>query len=496
MTELLQETGLSSTQKEYADIIQVSAKSLLSIIDDILDYAKVEAGKMELTEAPFSLLNLLEGILDMLAPRAQGKGLELLLEMPPEVPDRVLGDQDRLRQVVVNLLGNAVKFSDVGETLVAVSVAEEDDEGWLLRFEVRDTGIGIRADDREKIFDVFAQVDGSSTRRHGGTGLGLAISKELVHLFHGDIGVDSEFGKGSTFWFTARFKKATQGVVGDREKMQIDCLKGRRVLVVDDNAAARGVLGTWLMTVGAGSVEEAENGAKAVEMIAQGRFEVVLLDRDMPGLSGVDVIREVAKTDRKRTPFVLMVPVGADDRELPGAVQVLKVHKPLHRQAVLSAMERLVCSACGPVPPTPAKAIQAVNSHAFHVLLAEDNPTNRKVAERMLALLGCSVTAVENGLLAVEAVENDNFDLVLMDCQMPEMDGYSATREIRRRESESNRPRTRIVALTANALASDRERALESGMDFHVAKPIKKADLEKLLVRFGGREGAPKELPN
>lgn len=495
MTELLSDTRLTPTQKEYADIISVSAKSLLSIIDDILNYAKVEAGKTVLVDDEFGLLNLLEGVLDMLAPSAQAKKLELVLRMPAGVPERVIGDQDRLRQVLVNLLGNAIKFSDVGQAVTSVSIAEETDESVLLRFEVRDSGIGIRPEDQPKIFDVFQQVDGSSTRRHGGTGLGLAISRELVRLFGGAIGVESEFGAGSVFWFTARLKKTAQALgIFERQKAQMECLNGKRILVVDDNEVARSALVEWLETCEPARIDQAGKGMDGLKMALEKDYDAVLLDRDMPDVSGMEVIDEVAKardsSRRSAPPFVLMMPVGTIPKllEFPKGTVVWPVHKPLHRHSLLAALDEMFRGGHSPTedtaPVTPIsskdKPIDSEPSSPFQVLLAEDNPTNRKVAERMLGMLGCQVTSVENGLLAVDAVQQRRFDLVLMDCQMPEMDGYTATREIRRWEAEQGRDRMRIVALTANVLATDREKALESGMDQHVPKPIRKADLRQL----------------
>ncbi len=490
MTELLLETPLAPVQEEYAGIIQGSAKSLLSIINDILDFSKIEAGKMELAHEPFELEPLLEGTLEMLAQRAHDKHVELVLRLPDEVPVGLVGDPGRLRQVLVNLLGNAVKFTDAGEAITRVSVVEEEEGSALLRFEVKDSGVGIAPDDQERVFDAFAQADGSNTRRYGGTGLGLAISRQLVRLFGGELGLTSEPGKGSTFWFTARLRKV---VPHSPRKAAPASLSGLRALVVDDSPASRAALRAMLAGFGM-TADEADGGGAALGSLHQaasaGRaYDVVLLDRDMPGMTGLDVLTAVVASPKiASVPFVLLSPVGREAASLPPYARAAWVHKPVRRGSLSAALAALVGprAAMGEQGPHREKSPDLPVPSGRRVLLAEDNVVNQKVAQTMLSTLGCVVTTVDNGRAAVEALESGSYCLVLMDCQMPEMDGYRATEEIRRREKENGQPRTPIVALTANAMTQDRDRALLSGMDDHVAKPIERADLRRMLVRFTG----------
>ncbi|MDI1428986.1 response regulator [Polyangium sorediatum] len=487
MTELLLETPLAPVQKEYAEIVQGSAKGLLSIINDILDFSKMEAGKMELAREPFELDPLLEGTLDMLAQRAHDKHVELVLRLPDEVPKDLTGDPGRLRQVLVNLLGNAVKFTDAGEAVTSVSVVEDDGRSVLLRFEVKDSGVGIAPGDQDRIFDAFAQADGSSTRRHGGTGLGLAISRQLVRLFGGELGLTSEPGRGSTFWFTARLDKAPRNTSRAAAPPN---LAGLRALVVDDSPAARAALCASLTNLGM-KADEADGGGAAMTSLHQaasaGRpYDMLLLDRDMPGMNGADVVQAVLASPKLASlSFVLLSPVGRDLPSLPPGARAARIHKPVRRSALLAAL----AAVAGPhavardEAPRSETLVDSGATAGLRVLLAEDNVVNQKVAEKMLATLGCVVTTVDNGRAAVEAFERGSYRLVLMDCQMPEMDGYRATEEIRRREREGGRPRTPIVALTANAMPQDRERALAAGMDDHVPKPIERVDLQRMLVR-------------
>ena len=499
MTELLLETPLEPVQREYGAIIQGSAKGLLSIINDILDFSKMEAGKMELAREPFELDTLLEGTLDMLAQRAHDKHVELVLRLPDEVPKDLAGDPGRLRQVLVNLLGNAVKFTDAGEAVTSVSVVEEDERSVLLRLEVKDTGVGIAPGDHERIFDAFAQADGSSTRRHGGTGLGLAISRQLVRLFGGELGLTSEPDRGSTFWFTARLEKATPSAP---RKPAPSNLADLRALVADDSPASRAALCATLTGLGM-KADEADGGGAAMSALHQaassGRpYDVVLLDRDMPGMSGSDVIEAALASPKiASVAFVLLLPVGRDVPSLPSAARTARIHKPVHRSALTAALTAVV----GPRVSTSDEAPRSdrladSGAHAgLRILLAEDNVVNQKVAQKMLATFGCVVTTVDNGRAAVQAFERGSYRLVLMDCQMPEMDGYRATEEIRRIERERGLSHTPIVALTANAMPQDRERALAAGMDDHVAKPIERADLHRMLVRHAALSRPAAEPP-
>ncbi|MDI1479750.1 response regulator [Polyangium sp. y55x31] len=500
MTELLLETPLAPVQKEYAEIVQGSAKGLLSIINDILDFSKMEAGKMELAREPFELDTLLEGTLDMLAQRAHDKHVELVLRLPDEVPKDLTGDPGRLRQVLVNLLGNAVKFTDAGEAVTSVSMVEDDGRSVLLRFEVKDSGVGIAPGDQDRIFDAFAQADGSSTRRHGGTGLGLAISRQLVRLFGGELGLTSEPGRGSTFWFTARLEKATKNTSRGAAPPNV---AGLRALVVDDSPAARAALCASLQSLGM-KADEADGGGAAMTSLHQaasaGRpYDVLLLDRDMPGMSGADVVQAVLASPKLASiSFVLLSPVGRELPTLPPGARAARIHKPVRRSALLAALAAVVAgprAAARDEAPRSEKLVDSGAHVGLRVLLAEDNVVNQKVAQKMLATLGCVVTTVDDGRAAVEAFERGSYRLVLMDCQMPEMDGYRATEEIRRRERAHGLPRTPIVALTANAMPQDRERALAAGMDDHVPKPIERLDLQRVLERHTALARPAAEAP-
>jgi len=489
MTELLLETQLAPAQKEYAEIIQGSAKSLLSIINEILDFSKIEAGKMELAREPFALDAVLEGTLDMLAQRARDKRIELVLCLPEAVPVALVGDPGRLRQVLVNLLGNAVKFTDEGEAVTGVSVVSETADAVILRFEVKDTGIGIAPEDQARVFELFAQADGGSERRHGGTGLGLAIARELVRLFGGELGLESEPGRGSTFWFTARFSK--NNAPAPRSEAPSG-LSGIVALVVDDSEASRAALAASLSELGM-RVSVAEGGGAAIAMVHKAAnagkpFDVVLLDREMPDMDGVDVVRAVIASPRLASiPFVLLSQVGREAVEIPEGARVFVVSKPVHRRALHAALVRAAGARAELASEPPIVQRDSISEPSgIRVLLAEDNLVNQKVAQAMLGSLGCVVTTVNDGREAVSAFERDAYAVVFMDCQMPGMDGYRATEEIRRFEAKECRTRTPIIALTANAMTADRDRAIAAGMDDHVAKPMERADLHRVLVRFAG----------
>ncbi|HVK71205.1 MAG TPA: response regulator, partial [Polyangium sp.] len=348
-------------------------------------------------------------------------------------------------------------------------------------------GVGIAPDDHARIFDAFAQADGSSTRRHGGTGLGLAISRQLVRLFGGELGLTSEAGRGSTFWFTARLDKATTNTSRGAAPPNV---AGLRALVVDDSPAARAALCASLTSLGM-KADEADGGGAAMTSLhhaasAGQPYDILLLDRDMPGMTGADVVQAVLASPKLASlSFILLSPVGRDLPSLPPGARAARIHKPVRRSALLAALAAVAgphAEARDEVPRSDG-LVDSGATAGLRVLLAEDNVVNQKVAEKMLATLGCIVTTVDNGRAAVEAFERGSYRLVLMDCQMPEMDGYRATEEIRRREREGGGPRTPIVALTANAMPQDRERALAAGMDDHVPKPIERVDLQRVLVR-------------
>jgi two-component system sensor histidine kinase/response regulator len=436
MAGLLSGTELTPDQREIAETIRSSAESLLGIINDILDFSKIEAGKLVFEEMEFDVLQAVEGAVDLVAEQARSKGIEIITIVDEIVTRTVKGDPGRLRQVLMNLIGNAVKFTERGEVVVRVTLASDDTDSALLRFEVRDTGIGISPKDRDSLFTPFVQGDNTSTRRYGGTGLGLAISKHLVELMGGEIGVESEPDRGSTFRFTARFTRV-RALKSERLS-----LRDARVLVVDDNEVLRKALSqqltSWNLRV--------EAVATADE--AREPFDIVLADRQLPGLD----------------------------------TKLLLLRKPVKQSALFDAL----ATRLGDARPRPRIAtVERAMSH-HRVLVAEDNPVNQKVAVRQLQKLGYTADTVANGLEAIEALTRIPYDLVLMDCQMPEMDGFSATRLIRAKGIRE--PRPIIVAMTANALEGDRDRCLAAGMDDYLSKPVRETELAAVLEKWVNSE--------
>ncbi len=483
MTELLLDTELSAEQRNYVNTIHSSGNALLTVINDILDFSKIEAGRLELDEIPFRLRDCLADTLRPMAIRANQKKLVLAFDLPAEIPDALVGDPGRLRQVVVNLVGNAIKFTAQGEVVVSARVEGYENDAALLHFSVRDTGIGIPPSKQQTIFEAFRQADGSKTRTYGGTGLGLAIPRQLVEMMGGRIWVTSEVGRGSTFHWTARL--ALQHPNADRlVPADADLLRGLRVLVVDDNATNRRILVETLLGWGMDAVP-ACSGQDALALMTEAHgqqrpFRLVILDYQMPSMDGFKLAQRI-KQDEHLAGTVLMMLTsggargdGARCRELGIAGYLLK---PAPASELLQAI-RAVLSV-----PADAGEPELVTRHALresrrrlNVLVAEDNPVNRLVASRMLEKRGYTVVAVENGRLALERLVDDRFDVVLMDVQMPEMDGFQAVHELRGRERESG-SHLPVIALTAHAMKGDRERCLEAGMDAYVSKPINSEEL-------------------
>jgi two-component system sensor histidine kinase/response regulator len=487
MAGLLLETRLTTEQRDFAQTIQGSADGLLTIINDILDFSKVESGKLQFDVVDFNLRQSLEASLDLLAERSAAKGLELTLWIEDDVPSDLVGDPGRLRQVVVNLLGNAVKFTDHGEVALHVSLDRTQGSRPALRFDVRDTGIGISAESQARLFEAFVQADGSTTRKYGGTGLGLAISKRLVELMQGSIGVSSKPGEGSTFWFTAEFG------LGQRQSAAAQnpgALAGRRILVVDDNETNRKVLHHQLAKMGAEDVSVAD-AAAALEALALAesanrRFDLIILDGQMPGTDGVTLARQIrANRYWANVPIVLMTSLGdlTDRSELAAYGIARCLPKPV-KAALLREVLANAVAAASPIAPAPTEiaAVIAAAPRRGRVLVAEDNVTNQKVAMLQLRKLGYSADTVANGAEALAALARIPYDLVLMDCQMPEMDGFEATQQIRGLHGPiAGIP---VIAMTANALAGDREKCLEAGMSDYISKPVKTQDLEAMLGKW------------
>ena len=489
MTELLLDTDLNAEQREFAETVQSSAESLLTVINEILDFSKIEAGRMEIEPIPFRLRDNVRDSLRPLSVRAQQKGIELVSDLPAGVPDAVVGDPGRLRQVLNNLVGNAIKFTHRGEIVVRVAVDAAGDDGTVLHFTVSDTGIGIPSDKHGMIFEAFSQADGSTTRTYGGTGLGLAISKQIVELMGGRIWVESEAGKGSTFHFTTRV-----GVVGEAGAVVGPAanLEGRRILVVDDNRTNRKILVSLLEGWGV-HPESVGDGGAALEALrrAAGRgrpLTVALLDYQMPGMDGFMLAEAIRRNPALRDTEMILLTSSAQRgdsarcRELGFAGYLVK---PVAGVDLMDALRAVIARggiAAPEAPPLVTRHSLREGRRCARVLLAEDNAVNRMVAARMLEKRGHSVVPVGNGREALAALRKEPFDVILMDVQMPEMDGYEATSAIRELEEAKGR-RTPIIALTAHAMKGDRERCLAAGMDAHVSKPI---EAEDLMERIDG----------
>jgi len=499
MTGLLLDTVLTAEQIDYTETISASAETLLRIIDDILDFSKIEAGRLHFEKIDFELLGAVEASIELLADRAQAKSVELAALVYSDVPTALRGDPGRLRQVLTNLIGNAVKFTDRGEVMVSVTKVSDTASHANLRFEVRDTGIGISSEAQRGLFQAFTQADGSTTRKYGGTGLGLAISRQLVELMGGEIGIESADGHGSTFWFTADFEKQSESIA--TRITATESLAGASILIVDDNATTRGILvyqtESWGMIA-----TEAESGKQALELLRtrarQGRpFDIAILDLMMPELNGLQ-LAGVIKADPSiaSVALVLLPQFGERDHGekarkvgiaayLPKPVRQSKLHDCLTGVMARSAANEPVAPVRGVVPGVIHQAEAKQEKRTFstaRIIMAEDNMVNQKVALRQLYNLGYKAEAVPNGIELLKRMETAIFDLILMDCQMPEMDGFAATGEIRRREGPNRH--TIIIAMTANAFEGDDANCISAGMDDYLSKPFKSEALRLKLERW------------
>jgi len=489
MVNLLRDTPLGSQQREYAEAIRRSAESLLLLINDVLDFSKSEAKKLIFETIDFDLQETIEGSLELLAETAQAKNLELAGFVLADVPTQLRGDPGRLRQIFVNLVSNAVKFTEYGEVVVSVSTVSETQTHVELRFEVRDTGIGIDPATQPKLFQVFSQADSSTTRKYGGTGLGLAIAKQLVELMGGQIGFTSVPGQGSTFWFTAGFEKQPSGAKAAAAKQdQVNLY----VMIVDDNQTNRQILEELLHGWGMRSC--AANGAQeALEKLqdsAHDPIDAVLVDMHMPGMNGI-TLAHVIKSDPAiaKTRVILLTSLGKlmDDDKLAEAGVDACLVKPVKRARLyecLTGLSKGKGAAEAPAGQEPApKPPIVLADHPLRILLAEDNLINQRVAVAQLKKLGYTPDVANNGVEAVEMSGQKTYDIILMDCQMPQMDGYEATEQIRLREHAEGRKPVHIVAMTANAMQGDREKCLAAQMNDYLSKPVRDTELKKALER-------------
>ncbi len=499
MTELLLDTNLTPEQRDFTLTIRNCGEALLTVINDVLDFSKIEAGKLTIERVDINLRTIIEEVTDLLAPRAQQKGLEISCIVPPDFPECVKGDPGRLRQVLTNLLGNAVKFTDHGEVAIEARVLHETPSHAHVRLAVRDTGIGIAPERHGAIFDSFTQADGSMTRRYGGTGLGLTICRQLIELMGGHIGLESEPGKGSTFWIELMLEK--QAAAREPRPVPVS-LCGLRVLAVDDNPTNRLILREQLRAWGCRPAE-AVSGAQALALLRSAAdsdpFGLVLIDMMMPDMDGAETARLVKADPRlARIPLILLSSIGglcggAENAKANGFAAILT--KPVRQSTLFNTVTEVLGQRDDGEMPSmrPAANPPPLLDPPLHILVAEDNPVNQRLALRMLEGLGCQVDTVDNGRQAVEAVARTAYDLVLMDVQMPDMDGLEATAAIRAREGAvSHQPglpsienrksaigdrHVPIIAMTAHALQGDRERCLSAGMDDYLGKPVKREEL-------------------
>jgi CheY-like chemotaxis protein/HPt (histidine-containing phosphotransfer) domain-containing protein len=494
MTGLLLDTGLDRVQRDYAETIRASADSLLTILNDILDFSKIEAGKLDIESLELDVRSNVDDVGSIMAFQAAAKGLELIVNVRPEVPERVMGDPQRIRQCLLNLVGNAIKFTQGGEVVIEVCALGTQNGKTLVHFEVRDTGIGIPKETLDKLFQPFTQADSSTTRRFGGTGLGLSIVRKLIEMMGGQVGAQSEIDKGSTFWFTLPLESTFAAA---EEESAGAPLRGRRVLLVDDNETNRRVLTSQMAYEGC-EVSAASSAEQALEILrqpGQGAFDVVLLDYHMPDMDG-SMLGEQIMNSRDIPPTRLMLLTSLDRS---GDMQrfadigfAAYLTKPVRTRELIDCLQRALSYEAQDwhmhsqpiITRGTLVATEAKRKYSGRVLLVEDNAINQRVARRFLERLGCEVHVVGDGAQGVEAFQRGTYGFILMDMQMPVMDGIEATRRIR--ELEAGPLRTPIVALTANAMMGTLERCLEAGMDDYLTKPLDISRLEDVLDRFMG----------
>jgi PAS domain S-box-containing protein len=489
MSHLALKTDLTPRQRDYINKIQRSGRHLLGIINDILDFSKIEAGKLMVDHTEFDLEKVLDNVSNLIGEKTAAKNLELIFDVDRRVPFKLIGDPLRLGQILINYCNNAVKFTDTGEVDIAIRIKEQTDNEIVLYFAVRDTGIGLNKEQMSRLFQRFSQADTSITREFGGTGLGLAISKKLAELMGGEVGVESEPGRGSTFWFTARLEKSTSQ---QRKSVLSSDLQGRRVLVVDDNENARMVLGDLLGNMRL-SVEQAESGQSAIDTVNHANelglpFDIVFLDWKMPGMDGIETAKKLKELPLSQPPHLIMVTAYGREEIIKSADETGfedVLIKPVSASLLFDGVVRVL----GGVVDGPRTLVdeqsdtfeQLATIAGARILLVEDNDLNQEVATELLQYAGFKVDLAENGQIALNKLDQADYDIVLMDMQMPVMDGVTATRLIRKQPRFQNLP---IVAMTANAMQGDRENCMAAGMNDHVAKPIEPEELWTALLKW------------
>ncbi len=497
LAELSLEKSVNDEQKKIFNIMNTEANALLGIINDILDFSKIEAKKMELENIPFNLRYLVENISESIAFKAEKKGLEVISYVDPDIPDNLIGDPGRIRQILTNIAGNAVKFTSTGEIFIKGELINKIKDKVTIRFVIKDTGIGIPKDKQVQIFDSFTQADGSTTREYGGTGLGTAISKDLVHLMGGKIGLESEVGQGSTFWFTLILGKDKKQIHQDKKSINYNEIKNLTALIVDDNKNNRYILEMQLKQWECNSVK-ASSGKEALEILKQTVlnneiFDFIILDCMMPGLDGFELAGEIKKNDRiSDIPLVMLTSAGVigDSKKCRETGINGYLTKPVKRDELYKTITE-VLNLSVPKDITPPSHL--VTRHLLaekykintKILLVEDYPTNQIVAKKYLEDEGYNVDFAENGQLAVQAYKQNDYDIILMDIQMPVMDGYNATAAIRKLELQLSQ-KTPIIAMTAHAMAGDRQQCIDAGMDDYIAKPLKRKKLIKIIENWTG----------
>ena len=482
MTGLLMDTELTPEQREYVETIRASGDALLEIINDILDFSRIEAGRVKLETIDFSPRYVVEESVELFAEAAANKGIELVLDVGPDVPELVMGDPGRLRQVLINLIGNAVKFTDAGEVVVRANHLEVKGPGVGVRFEVADTGVGLTREDAARVFAVYSQLDSSTTRRHGGTGLGLAIARMLIQLMGGEIGVESEKGKGSQFWFSALFREAAQKVHPARTGAP---LAGMTVAIIDDNRTNRTILERYVTSWGMDgrSFDSGHEALREIRRASHGEapFEVAIVDLMMPEMDGAAVAAAMRSDEAiGDIAVILLTSAGKSEEDIPGVDA--EMVKPVRPSQLFDVLQTVLADRPGRGRAEPTTHAAALRGNGARVLVVDDNAANQKVALRMVERLGYRADVASTGAEAVTMLGRGHYDALLIDCQMPEMDGYEATRQIRHNERGGRR--VPIIAMTADAVSGERERCLAAGMDDYITKPIKLHVVAAVLARW------------